>query len=768
MKYLLSAVLLLIFHLSFAQNFNRYTLLKNSGPIPDIFLSSSTEKYKAEIIKMEKDLRARNNKDQKQFYLETNFVVDDLLLSGKVLFGTPLNEYVNNVADKVLEQVPELKGKVQFFILRSPAVNAFATQQGIIFINMGLLAQLESEAQLAFIIAHELSHVKKSHSLNKFLNKKSIDRNISRTQLLKQTDFDETLVSKNKYSKELELEADNDGLSFYKKTNYSLSELDGVFKVLKFAHLLYDVEPFDNSFFNVGTILIPKKYYLDKTNEIKPIDDSNDLISTHPAIDTRLNIIKKLIESEDNSGKSAYLVSAEEFGRVRKIARYELVYYYLHQFRYEDAIYTAFLLSKEDPNSEFLLKSIVQALHGISKYLNAEAKDKEDSDYQRNNTTYQEIEGPQQQIYHLLAKLKNNELTIVALRFAWQVHQQFSENKEVEVLLKDLFIELAFHYEDLSSFKKVSFDEVLLAYQNKGNIQIASDTVKTEVINSSDFDFSKYAFGDIIENKDFVQHFEAGKKEHNRLLERKKYYNSDLGKAELTKYEKRRKRGKIALGIDSVLVLDPYYLKLDARKENAYQYVETESGQKNLLKIIEKCLQASDLNYVILDVNNLNAEDIEAFNDIVLLNEWFSQQTRIGDWTMPGFSQHEVDEIVKKYGTRYVLKTGVVVLRKPISKLRNSILGISAIPLSYVTVFTAFAVGSVAFGIASLAVIGGGLTYLMLKPQYESLHYAVLYDVKDQKYEVLRYDVLKRNDSNALLSSLIYDSLKQIKRKARK
>src|SRR5690606_7674606 len=95
---LLIIILLVRFSMLQAQNFDQYTLLKNEGNIPTAFTTSSTEKYQAEILTMEKELRAREKKDQKQFYLETNFVIDDLLLSGKVLFGTELNKYVEKVA----------------------------------------------------------------------------------------------------------------------------------------------------------------------------------------------------------------------------------------------------------------------------------------------------------------------------------------------------------------------------------------------------------------------------------------------------------------------------------------------------------------------------------------------------------------------------------------------------------------------------------------------------------------------------------------------
>jgi len=73
-------------------------------------------------------------------------------MSGRVLFGDPVSEYVNTVADKLLENEPELRSKLRFYCLKSNVTNAFATNQGMIFVTLGLIAQLENEAQLAQVL----------------------------------------------------------------------------------------------------------------------------------------------------------------------------------------------------------------------------------------------------------------------------------------------------------------------------------------------------------------------------------------------------------------------------------------------------------------------------------------------------------------------------------------------------------------------------------------------------------------------------------------
>lgn len=55
-----------------------------------------------------------------------------------------------------------------FGILEDDGVNAFATPGGYIFVTRGLLLTVENEAQLAGVLAHEISHVNHQHALNHY------------------------------------------------------------------------------------------------------------------------------------------------------------------------------------------------------------------------------------------------------------------------------------------------------------------------------------------------------------------------------------------------------------------------------------------------------------------------------------------------------------------------------------------------------------------------------------------------------------------------
>ena len=214
-----------------AQDFDDYQLLNSQGNIPADFLIPSSIKYKQEIKSIDRKAAKTIQKDKKKFYLESNYLIDDLLKSSRVFFNDPITNYVNKVADELLKDDQEMRDKLRFYTVRSAAVNAFATNQGIIFVNVGLLAQLENEAQLAFVLAHEIAHVKDGHALEMFLESQKIDRYTKSRDLVQNSSFENHIVAKNFYSKELETCADRKGLELFLESNYSLSELDGVFDV---------------------------------------------------------------------------------------------------------------------------------------------------------------------------------------------------------------------------------------------------------------------------------------------------------------------------------------------------------------------------------------------------------------------------------------------------------------------------------------------------------------------------------------------------------
>ncbi len=76
----------------------------------------------------------------------------------------PVSMYVAQLGGRLTAQAPGLKWPYSFHVVASSDVNAFALPGGAIFVNLGTIQAVETEAQLAGVLAHEISHVVLRHA----------------------------------------------------------------------------------------------------------------------------------------------------------------------------------------------------------------------------------------------------------------------------------------------------------------------------------------------------------------------------------------------------------------------------------------------------------------------------------------------------------------------------------------------------------------------------------------------------------------------------
>ncbi|HET7229664.1 MAG TPA: M48 family metalloprotease [Longimicrobium sp.] len=83
-----------------------------------------------------------------------------------VLNNAALNDYVNLVGSVVAQQSPRYtEVPFRFAVLDTDEINAFAAPGGYVFVTRGALEMMESEAELAGVLAHEVAHVDQKHVL---------------------------------------------------------------------------------------------------------------------------------------------------------------------------------------------------------------------------------------------------------------------------------------------------------------------------------------------------------------------------------------------------------------------------------------------------------------------------------------------------------------------------------------------------------------------------------------------------------------------------
>jgi hypothetical protein len=79
--------------------------------------------------------------------------------------SSPITKYIQQLGEKLVEQAPGYKWPYNFHVANMAEVNAFALPGGTVFVNLGTIQAATTEAQLAGVMAHEISHVVLQHSV---------------------------------------------------------------------------------------------------------------------------------------------------------------------------------------------------------------------------------------------------------------------------------------------------------------------------------------------------------------------------------------------------------------------------------------------------------------------------------------------------------------------------------------------------------------------------------------------------------------------------
>lgn len=198
-----------------------------------------------------------------------------------------LQAYVQRVGEALAEHSHRPGLIYRFTVLDSPDVNAFALPGGYIYITRGLLAYLNSEAEMAAVLGHEIGHVTARHTVRQ-------QTTATVTGLLGAVIAGSTGVQGAQdianiagtaivrgYGREHELEADRLGAEYLARTGYDPEAMLEVIKVLK------NQEEFERQ--------------LAKEEGREP-RIYHGLFSTHPSNDTRLQEVVHAADASAGNG----------------------------------------------------------------------------------------------------------------------------------------------------------------------------------------------------------------------------------------------------------------------------------------------------------------------------------------------------------------------------------------------------------------------------------------------------------------------------------
>ena len=556
-----------------------------------------------------RDRRARRTAHRRRetFALETAFALSRYHRSGQILSGDWVSALVTRVGERVAAGLPDGGPRatpVRFYVVASPGVNAFATPDRTVYVTMGLLARLESEAQLAAILAHELGHVERDHALTLYLETEAYGYEQSK---LRGRDRDDDPFAVNRYSRAKEEEADDFGLGLYATLGYDGAAAAGALALLGEGYLTFSehrLAPGDLAALGQG---VSPAWLLDSLVAARAptlTDEELEARSTHPALATRID--KAGTALADVTGASFRVWTPAELARLRRQARYETVDYQLRDFDNLAALQNALGLLATDPrpDSAFLLRTIVQAglnqavIRGLYDDLRGALEESARGGRERNGArgaraaldelgdypAAADALGEAQRFYHLYAEAEVDALGLLLLARAVQLEAMTPASPSARVLT-DRTLELLVH-EGLATTDtlRARAPEVVAA------AAAAGIDLPTRLTTAA-------AFADL----------EAYNREDSRRLAT-------------------AARRPVALGLERVLVVAPHYRAGALRRAGGFSedLLTSEAGEADQRGLIAASMAAVGLPGTVLG-DELGPGDAPRLAQVRVAREWLSQ-----------------------------------------------------------------------------------------------------------------------------------------------
>lgn len=639
-------------------DFNQYTGLKSQGKIPAIFNQTSDQKVQDASQKA----REKMDEEQKTQFLEyIHYGIDELLHSGLIVYGDPTTKYVEKVANKLLENQPKLKKELQFFVLKSNVSNALSTDQGIIFVTLGLLSQLENEAQLAYVLAHEIAHFQENHVEKSYTQKVISDNSIS---------YDLKIEILSTHSKDQELEADKKGIELYNKAGYKKSELLSAFDVMMYSYLPFDEEPLPVDYFNNQYLTVPTTLFPETINKILVDEDYDDSKSSHPNIRKRKEAVKDALVDYPNWGDATFLLDENEFQTVRTIARFESLRLDVLYSEFGNALYSVFLLEKEFPNNMYINRLKAQSWLGLSTY-------KADGNFSSTVSKPRNVEGESHAMHYFLTNLSKIELYTIALRNIQDIKYLYPDDEEInEIYTRMIRLTVEYSKFKIADYSDLTYQEALDEFEkSKLELEIKanqSDSVQaienTEELSKYDkikikrdgkvassvdeeFDTEKYyiyALSDVKKNEGFASiNRKLKQEEEERKREEDAYYA-------MTRKERIAADKQKIEPVSEVLLLDPSFVVNDRGVENERKSKELE------IKIVDGIKEeAKKYSISVYDASNRDLATLttDGFNERALLTDFIRQKGEYDESTMFPVDYTALKELQNRYGDVEILFT---------------------------------------------------------------------------------------------------------------
>ena len=362
-----------------AKSQDAYSFWKDDIALRKKFYDESMQKKHSTLAALSKQYA----KDYKEIYDHQFGEIEDLWNSTRPVTFPEVHNYLQTIVKKIIAANPELQSTdARVVFTRDDWPNAVSMGDGSIVINGGLVIFLNNEAELAFVICHELSHYYLDHT-NKSI-KRIVDlynseaftkevKRLSKQEYGAGKEFDELMkkmaFGSRRHSRENEAEADRQAFLFMKNTGYDcnaivsclqiLDQVDdsSIYKpLLAEASFNFDEYPFKKKWIQKESVLFGAM------SDASPVTQKErDSLKTHPDCSIRILQLQDAIKKMP-AGKN-FLVDEKFFYRLKKDFFPEITEQEFRNDNLTRNLYNSLLMLQNGDHTSLAVYSIVRDLN---------------------------------------------------------------------------------------------------------------------------------------------------------------------------------------------------------------------------------------------------------------------------------------------------------------------------------------------------------------------------------------------------------------------
>ena len=170
--------------------------------VPDTLVKVAPDRVEKIKKRFDADVLALEGKPKEQKeYITSRYknrleYFNSSIEDGEFIIGGDIEKYLTKLLQHVIAANPSINPKIQLFVSRSTVPNAYSTGDDNIIVNIGLLNKVKNDAEIVFVLCHELAHQVLEHNkvglyakAEKYTNKdfvKSLNRTLKEQYNVKQ------------------------------------------------------------------------------------------------------------------------------------------------------------------------------------------------------------------------------------------------------------------------------------------------------------------------------------------------------------------------------------------------------------------------------------------------------------------------------------------------------------------------------------------------------------------------------------------------------